>query len=102
MVIDKLHELVAGDNWSVDDCSSLRNFIHSGSGNQWPAARELLVDLLVGTKDQEKFDKYISLTRTYGIVKEIAQALKNYPLEGLERALRPASYCHVPDPAAKK
>lgn len=102
MVIDKLHEFLAGDNWSVNYYSILKSAFHPVTNHPWHAARKMLVDVLAATRDMAKFDECISATIGTGALQEVVQALKKYHLEGLEPGLRPASDYHVPVPAAKK
>lgn len=101
-MIDKLHEFLAGDNWSVNYYSILKSAFHPVTNHPWHAARKMLVDVLAATRDMAKFDECISATIGTGALQEVVQALKKYHLEGLEPGLRPASDYHVPVPAAKK
>ncbi|KAH9210162.1 hypothetical protein DL95DRAFT_413204 [Leptodontidium sp. 2 PMI_412] len=73
IVIDKLHEFLAGDNWSVNYYSILKSAFHPVTNHPWHAARKMLVDVLAATRDMAKFDECISATIGTGVLRKLSK-----------------------------
>ena len=99
MAIDRIHDQFRADEWDWTDavCIAQQELL-----SKWAAAKRLVVNAMVATKDGEKFEKCMKSKEFRALRGDVARALKKSQLDGLPSSIGEASDYYFPTAATKK
>lgn len=99
MAIDRIHDRFQADEWVWTDavCIAQQELLSKRA-----TAKRLVVNAMVATKDEEKFDKCFESRDFRSLRGDVARALKKSQLGGLSSSVSEASDYYFSTPATKK